>query len=247
MIKRFIIFLLAIQISAHASDFQKLETIDDVIDSFEYLRSSFIATKDHRLVFVSTYKRVTQEIKQELGKNTFESPKWVNLIIVDFANLYLKALGDYYQNKPLAGAWQEAFRSNDEKYHKVSVDLLLSMNAHISHDLPISLFNLFQAGYGPSEVKKDYFKMNEIIERLIPSFILLMSEIEKTLGQDKKGLKEWVGFYFLKKMRSSAWDEAINLYNTLRHDQPAYLEKIDRQSSESAKLITNGRFFIPSH
>ena len=224
-----------------------LHTIDEVIHKFQSLNFNFKTHKDHRLVFATTYLDSTIEIKKEILNNTFNYPNWVESIVVDFANLYIHSLESYKSGKKTALSWSEAFRINDEKYDKLSVQLMLAMNAHIYHDLPIALMRNFDKGFSPEQVKSDFFKMNAVFERLTPKFMAVLYDLEKILGVSDKGIKEWLVFQVVKTMRSDAWELGVQLFETGPSGRKIMLKRINLNSMDNAALIRAGRFLIPAH
>ncbi len=229
------------------SDSDKLSSIDEVISKFREINTKFKKEKNHRLIFATTYLDSTVELKKEIEKNSFYYPNWVESIVVDFANLYISSLKNYERRKKTAISWNAAFKINDEKYHKLSVQLLLAMNAHIYHDLPIALVKSFDRGYDPEKVRRDFYKMNEVFERLTPKFMALLYDLEDFFGINKKGLKDWLVFQVVKSMRSDAWALGKELYEKLPYDRTIMLRKIDQDAGENAEFLLKGRFLIPAH
>ena len=241
------LFINLVHISISSAEVRRLQSIDQVIKKFQNLTLKFKRDQNHRLIFASTYLDSTIEINNEIENNAFVYPHWVESIVVDFANLYINALHNYEQSQRVALSWKEAFKINDQKYYKLSVQLLMAMNAHIYHDLPIALMQSFDKGYLPEQVEDDFYKMNETFEKLTPKFMALLYEFEKLLGVNKKGIKEWVVFNAVKSMRSDAWELGVELYNTSSVNRFYLLNKIDIDAFDNAEIIRKGRFFIPSH
>ena len=156
LLKVYIMINLCVLCNYALADSDKLNSIDEVITKFREITTEFRKEKNHRLIFATTYLDSTVELKREIEKNSFYHPVWVESIVVDFANLYIGALKNYDQQKKTAISWDAAFKINDEKYHKLSVQLILAMNAHIYHDLPIALVKSFDRGYEPELVKRDF-------------------------------------------------------------------------------------------
>ena len=239
------VFLL---ISAGAqANTQKLSTIDDVVDEFQKLTINFKREKNHRLVFASTYLDSTVEIKKSIENNIFNYPQWVEYIVVDFANLYLKSLKNYKRYRIAPLSWREAFKLNDQRYEKLSVQLLLAMNAHIYHDLPIALMQSFDKGFSPAQVENDFLKMNDIFEMLTPKFMNLLYDLEKILGINKKRDQRLDSIQSRIKMRSDAWDLGIQLHESSGRDRINLLNKINQDAGDNASTLLNLKFLIPSH
>ena len=232
----------------HASaDSLKLKSIDEVIAKFQEVTTSFEESKNHRLVFATTYLDSTIELRKEIEKNSFQNPTWVETIVVEFANLYIDSLKGYEKNSKIAISWKEAFKINDERYHKLSVQLLLAMNAHIYHDLPIALLKSFERGYDPLRLNNDFLKMNDVFERLTPKFMSLLYDLESFFGMNNKGIKDWIIFRVVKSMRADAWDLGVELYKKSSYHRDVMLKKIDLDAGDNAHFLINNRFLIPAH
>lgn len=231
---------------AHAS-LSRLNSIEEVITKFQEVTTNFKKEKNHRLIFATTYLDSTVELKKEIEKNSFQNPTWVEAIIVDFANLYIDSLTNYEKNNKTAISWREAFKINDERFHKLSAQLLLAMNAHIYHDLPIALLKSFERGHDPLRVKKDFLKMNVVFERLTPKFMSLLYDLEKFFDISNKGIKDWIIFHVVKSMRADAWELGVGLFKKSPSERSIMLEEIDLNAGKNAYFLLNNRFLIPAH
>ena len=246
MMKKIIIF--AYLLSFNTFGALKLDSIGEVISVFESLSLRFTHKKDFRLVFAKTYLEVSKAIEKEILKNTYNYPEFIEAAVIEFALFYIDSLAKYKNNETVPLAWQEAFNLNDQKFPKLSIHLLLSMNAHISHDLPIALEKVFQKGWDPVLVQSDYFKMNKMFEELIPQFFKLLYKMEITLSiTQKKVVKDYLILEIVKSMRENAWKNAIKLFNLSDKEKVDFKEKINQESGDTAEIIFHSRYLIPAH
>ena len=229
--------------------FSKNNSIDDILISFGELKEDYIQEKDHRLVFTYIYLETTKEIKKQINSGVYENPDWIENITVKFANLYVSAIKNYDQNLPLAKSWELSFNVNATKKQYLSTQLLMAMNAHINHDLPLALEKSFYDGYSPIQVRRDFFKMNELFSDLTPRFLNLMYEMEELLGviPMNKGLKEYFIFNYIKWMRNGAWENGNDLFTSNSFDRELLENKIKKDALDHGLLIYSGRIFIPRH
>jgi hypothetical protein len=121
------------QTSAVARDITAvLADMDDVLDR--------LPPGDPRRGFVSTYRRTTLAVGEQIAARSFVDPEWVERWDVAFADLYLGPLDDDLAGRPVPGPWGVAFSyARTDADQPVLRHLLLGMNAHINYDLPQAL------------------------------------------------------------------------------------------------------------
>jgi len=242
-----IIIILFASFSVSSETRTSPKTINQVIDHFQGLVQTYSKQKNYRLVFAKIYLETTLMIQQEIAKNEYRYPEWVEEAVVEFSKYYLRAIKGDLDGGPVAPAWKKCFEFNDKKYHKLSVQLLLAMNAHISNDLAFALSKTFDDGWDTIRVEKDYFKMMEMFETAIPKFIIHLRQMEKTLGIRKKGLKEYAILKIVSSMRENAWENALELHFASPWRREHLTKEIQLNALDLAEWIISGRFFIPAN
>jgi hypothetical protein len=114
------------------------EDVAGLITRMAELLHRLEASADPARFFLGTYLRTTRAVAAALDAGDFEDPAWVARWDVDFAGLYLDALGAYRAAPERAAEpWQLAFGAKPGLPPEAHV--LLGMNAHINFDLPQSL------------------------------------------------------------------------------------------------------------
>ena len=167
---------------------------------------------DRRAVFGSAYLIMTDEILAMLRRGEFRAPSWVERLTVHFYAYYLRALRSETAGAagPLAPAWRVAFDCCDRGDDLVLRALLLGMNAHINHDLPLALADLLRAG--GAALESDYERVLGAVQRVIgpiqrrvgqryaPGLLLL--------GEAMLGFDEWFTFTVVRAWRRTTWEQA---------------------------------------
>jgi Family of unknown function (DUF5995) len=112
------------------------------------------------------------------------------------------------------------------------------MNAHINHDLPIALLNLWETAGGRPTTKDaayaDYVKINQILkheeQRAKPALEPTELHQIEELDHDRLGrLDDKLGLWVVEEARAEAWDTAAHLWHA-RHLAPvrrAWLAVVD--------------------
>lgn len=260
-------FLIVISLSVSALE-QGPQTFRDLLRSpfnsgamveqeLENLNSYFLSEKKHQAYFNSIYIIITDGILKKIESKEFENSYCIEKMLVSFSNLYRQALFQYNfgdQNKtPLP--WRMAFKANDFKKNKATVQLVLGMNAHIVHDLAITLDLVARENpsCALSKVKKDYFELNKFFHQKISELNLELERVYYLVGNNSdKELRRSMNLLAVKKMivlmRAKAWDFANDL-NQLNDpvQYQKYLRHIEDQSYQNTLAIFKLEFLFPSH
>jgi hypothetical protein len=188
--------------------------------SLRALEALFRRGKDNRGLFVIAYAEMTTRIKYALldRPSPFNEPAWVTEYLLAFANLYREALHGFVTGAIIPAAWRIAFERAADDRGVISLQhLLLGINAHIGHDLPLSLQ---QVGLGQGETQQrryaDHLRVNEILKAATDSiqdkvtrFHLSQgfSLLEKIIGPFDEELTN----YFFERQRTRAWYNGLHL------------------------------------
>jgi hypothetical protein len=112
---------------------QALERMDGLLQGWD-------AAGDYRGVFLRAYRDITARLDQAIDAGEFKDNPWMERLDLAFAEEYFAALRAYDSGPgPLARCWRLAFDANRGRQTSALQDLLLGMNAHIRHDLPIAI------------------------------------------------------------------------------------------------------------
>jgi hypothetical protein len=96
---------------------------------------------DHRAVFATTYRLLTDELRRELEQRAdrFDDPAGVGLLAEAFYGMYARTLRDYAEGRAVPDAWRVALDSAAEADHTAGQDMLLAVNAHVQRDMPLAI------------------------------------------------------------------------------------------------------------
>jgi len=134
--------------------------LNAVLNRLDKMEKTLTPSKDHKGLFTSMYKVITNRALEEMknyikdGKN--EEAKFEAKLAINFANKYFEAYDNLIKGdiEKIPDAWRYAFDSGRisqaENYPNESIIeiLALSMNAHILHDLPLTLK---EVGFNPKD------------------------------------------------------------------------------------------------
>jgi hypothetical protein len=202
-------------------------SIDDVIAKMESVGERFETEHgphDGVLCFNRLYLEVTMAVKRAVkDAGYFSNPELISRLDVIFAQLYFDAVDALDRAKRhRAWGWRVLFEARDRPDVFPIQFAAAGMNAHINHDLPIALLELWRSGSGrPARngaAYADYLRINEILaevehaakRELEPSLLHTIEELDhEHLGRLDDKLALWA----VDEARANAWDTAARLWD----------------------------------
>jgi hypothetical protein len=222
---------------------RRYESVQDVIDGLGAVEAVLRSQRDRRAVFATGYLNMTLEIGRRVQGSSFLDPAWAARYAACFANLYRTALLAFEQGRidAVPKPWRIAFETSRAGHGLILQDLLLGMNAHINHDLPLALV---EVTIDPEREKRrrDHFAVNEAIraatDPVQEQVARLYAPVLRLLDIGFKRLDEDVANFSVAKARLNAWVSAIALAGAADEDErAAVLDSISDRASVMAKLI----------
>lgn len=218
-------------------------SVQDVIDGLSRLERAFLRSRDRRGVFVTAYLQITRELQRRIAAGRFADNAWVGRYLVAFANLYRAALAAYEagQRGSVTEAWKVALDTSAAGVALVIQDLMLGINAHINHDLPLALKNV---GVDPDrELRyRDHIAVNDALrettetvqDRIAAMYASGLGVLDRLLGNLDE---EFTSFSF-DAARGHAWNMGVALVNVQTEPERALLTaSISRQAAVVARVI----------
>ena len=196
---------------------QKYETLQDVYQSFQSIKSHYVRHHDRRHLFVKVYLRITQTIDNLILEGEVYEKQWLEEAMISFAEEYRKALLNFElkNDSLLPLPWK--FDFDQSKNHKwgLSTQLLLSLNSHILHDLPIVVSRSTSSLSELSRYEDDYFKLNKMFKNIVPELFTIVYKESNFRSTSYFNPSEVIKREVVKKlvlsMRKVAWERATKL------------------------------------
>jgi hypothetical protein len=193
-----------------------------VLDRMKSLLEGWEAIQDRRLVFLSCYKMMTQNILAAIEAEDFEDTTWVATLMANFAEYYFRALEAYESgqaNPPKA--WRIAFTATQNPHTHVMQNMVLGMNAHINYDLVFALSDLLALEWGQLSAEqrkmryRDHCHVNDIIyhtidavqDQVVDRFDPELGLVDKVLGP----IDEWMTSLLITEWREEVWEHATQM------------------------------------
>jgi hypothetical protein len=219
------------------------ESVDDVIEGLSALEKVLYERRDRRGVFTSAYLSMTKEIEGSVGEHQYKDGEWVSRYAVSFANLYRSAFVSFEEGDldAVPKPWRMSFEASSAGRGLLLQDLLLGINAHINHDLPIALVDV-TIDPNREQRRHDHFAVNQSIKRATDPvqdrISSLYAPVFRLLDEGFGRLDEDVTSFSIEKARLNAWVSAIALASAADDDERAVVrEAISDRAGVMAKLI----------
>jgi len=213
------------------------------------LLNAWESTNDRRLIFLSCYEMMTQNVQTAIDTNDFEDAMWVSTLMENFAEYYFHALEAYdsEQTNP-PNAWQIAFKAAHNPHIHVLQNLVLGVNAHINYDLVFALSDLLATEWQQLSAEqrkmryRDHCHVNDIIshtidavqDQVIDRFDPRFGLVDALLGP----IDEWMTKLLISEWREEVWEHATLLVDTAHEaDRQAIIQHVEQGSIKRAQDI----------
>ncbi|MEB3198624.1 MAG: DUF5995 family protein [Candidatus Sericytochromatia bacterium] len=209
-------------------------TLRAAAEKAEHLAQALAAKGDHRAIFPAVYAMQMRDMIQELRvPGRYHDPDWMEALSLDFAQRYFDTFEAYERGdrQAVPHSWLVALDHGRARSAPIVNNLLLSMNAHINHDLPLSVA---AAGMDPIH-HVDFKRFNEAlklnverVQALLSSQYLnpkfnLADRVDRLFGP----LDEWVAGGMIENWRARAWLNAAGLSNRGREAYGVVTQRAD--------------------
>ena len=200
--------------------------VAELADQLGRFRRRYEADHDSRAVFAFAYASMTRALADRLGRpdHGFDDPVWVADLATAFGDRYTGAMqaidADRSEeaatglDESVPGPWAAVYRTICLEPSTVLEDLVFSMGAHITHDLPHALVSVGTE----SAHLRDYHRMNEVLAdgteeiqaAVTTRYNRLFAELDRLAG----GADEALTNYQIRIGRSMAWYNALRLQSS---------------------------------
>ncbi|MCB9444430.1 MAG: hypothetical protein H6669_09355 [Ardenticatenaceae bacterium] len=207
---------------------------------------------DHRAIFLTCYKQMTENMLIGLDEGAFQDAVWVGELLNHFADYYFVALAAYdTASSSTPVIWRQVHDMARHPETHVLQNLFLGVNAHINYDLVLTLVDLLQDGWAQLSPPQrelryhDYCVVNDIIGRTIDTvqdevverWSPAMDVVDKTMGR----LDEWLVLRLISNWREHVWQQAVRMME-LPDEQTTLRQQVEMETRQRADavLLKNG-------
>jgi hypothetical protein len=191
--------------------------------------------------FAMLYRRMTQRVQEAIVAKQFDDGARMEILIVNFANLYLQAWNGYTEKKTIGKAWTQVFMNAEKNNLVVLQHLILGINTHINLDLAKAAVQTCpgDAIYG---LQHDFEKINDIIEALAQQIQRSLENIWwplKLLTDIANNRQDAVLNFSISNARKASWANAValSLISGPAHDH--HLGEMEKMVTCIAEKVIN--------
>ncbi len=214
-------------------------SIDEVLEELDRIIDVSRRSNSRLGYFPAMYRHVTGEVERRAGASGFfDDDERMRQMVVIFANRYLAAYNEFQAGRSVPDSWQLAFEAAERYWPIVLQHLLLGMNAHINLDLALAAVET--AGDALADLEHDFIRINDVLGENIDHIQVRLARIWpmlKLLDRVAGGNDEAVMNFSLRKARSCAWQEALDLARLKDEQRAAHIVSLDRRVALLGRAI----------
>jgi hypothetical protein len=218
------------------------------LDRLQVLLVDWQATGDRRALFAEAYEAMTTAMTQGVSAGGFADDAWVARLVDRFADYYFDAVDAFDHEGPCPRVWVDAFDcSRRDDLTQLQV-VLLGINAHINHDLPLALADVLDDWDTLDEATRagrlsDHERVNLVIKQstdfvqdmVINRTAKLLALADRLLGP----IDEAVFNHIVADWREHGWEEAQRLVTARDpEERDAVRADIEERAMKWAHWIT---------
>ncbi|MEO5680475.1 MAG: DUF5995 family protein, partial [Acidimicrobiales bacterium] len=126
------------------------------------------ASDDALGYFAAMYTRVTGHIGDGITAGSFRDAERMDLFATTFAGRYLDAMGS---GPARPRCWQATIDVAGDRHLIILQHLLLGINAHVNHDLPLAVVTVAEATGDLQAVKPDFDAVNDLLGAMVSELL----------------------------------------------------------------------------
>lgn len=218
---------------------QSATTIDEVIAQLDHIIDWAIDESNRIGYFACLYRKVTVAVQKGIRAGQFEDGARMERLDVIFANRFLEAFRQYKTREACTSSWLLTFQQTKAWKPVVVQHLMLGMNAHINLDLGVAAAQTMR-GQPIEAIKADFFKINDILIRLIDEVQDQLAKIFPLLRRiDVLGrFDEIIAEAGIDLARAQAWSIAQAFADYPEADWEEKIQELDQ------KILKTGRHIL---
>lgn len=204
----------------------------------ERLRRLALASTDARGHFLAMYAEVTAQVERRCAEGRFDDPGRMLRFVDVFAGYCTRALEE---PSGAPACWRAAFDVAADRRLLVVQHLLLGINAHVNHDLPLAVLDVADAHGDLPSVRADFDVVNDVLAEAYDDVLGRLDRVARWTSE-AAGLGGGRLFRFsLTTARRQAWAAAERMHPLDGAGRQAYRADLDRLVGVLAYLVSRPR------
>jgi hypothetical protein len=193
-------------------------------------------------MFSLSYLRITEGLDKSIRSGQIQHPRWMEYVVADFSNHYLRYFRDYARGRPIPRGWQITYDAAMRGDTSAPQDVLLASNVHTQHDLPFIYAAMGTRTRSGASRKPDHDAVNAVNDSVFagleqyggahydPQFSAFTT---MPFGTDRISTLS-----VIQAWREGAWRNAVRLLNArTRTEYDQVVASIDALTNATAQMI----------
>jgi hypothetical protein len=216
-----------------------LDGRDQMLDRMLAMVAQWDGVADGRRVFLRGYTLMYANMLDALDQGRFHDPAYIRWLLRRFAEHYFEALEAFDNgNGDVPAVWKCTFDMAIGSTTTVAEDLLLGLNAHINHDLPLTLRENLSAEWlllslaERASKHDDYLSVNAVIaettaafqKEVVERYSHALRTIDPLIAPVLRTV-EWEMDRIITAWRESVWIHTIRLLDAPATDERLVIER----------------------
>ena len=201
-------------------------------DTVADLRAIALGATDATGYFPALYARVTTEIARSVASGAFEDGERMTRFATTFSSYYVRA---FHREIPRPRCWQATWDVAGDGRLLIVQHLLLGINAHVNHDLPMAVVDV-------DAPHADFLAVNAV---LASTYDVVLHDLDRVSRWTNEAARLGGGRLFnfsLRIARDQAWAASRRLLPLDAAGRQRYEGELDELVSVLAYLVTQPTF-----
>jgi hypothetical protein len=200
------------------------------------LRAIARAATDASGYFPAMYACVTDRIARTIQQGGFHGGADVDAFACTFADYYTHA---FRREVPRPRCWQATWDVARDRSLLIVQHLLLGINAHVNHDLPLAVVALAEESGRPlPELQPDFDAVNDVLEATFGDILDRLDRVSRWTNEASALGGGRLFNFSLRRARAQAWEAAVRLDRLDAAGRGRYEADLDELVSVLAYLVT---------
>lgn len=208
----------------------------DVVSTAAELRAIARSARDASGYFPALYARVTERIADEITAGRFADAEGMEHFATTFASYYTRA---WHHRESCPRCWQACWDVADDAQLLIVQHLLLGINAHVNHDLALTVVEVAGTDSDLNRIRPDFDAVNDVLAETYTDVLRSLDPVSRWTTRVAAAGGGRLFNFSLRRARDQAWSSAERIHRLRRdEDRAVYQRELDELVSVLAYLIT---------
>jgi hypothetical protein len=199
------------------------------------LRRIALASTDATGYFAALYSRVTSRIGAAIRAGTFADGPALDAFATRFATFYVDA---FREPSSRPRSWAAAWDVATDSRLLIVQHLLLGINAHVNHDLPLAVVAAADERGDLASIRPDFDAVNDVLAATYVDVVADLDRVSRWVNRVARLGADRAFNFSLRRARAQAWSAATRIHPLDVAARQRAEAELDRVVPVLAYLIT---------